>query len=739
MRELNLAGRAGRWSARHWKRALFGWLVFAAVAMALGGMAGHVQMKDSEFASGEAATALRLLDRGGLTQPATENVLVQSRMFDASSPAFVSALVAVVQALASQPDVTNIQDPVFKQHGGGQISRDGHSALVQFDVRGDPNKAKDKIEPILDAIAAVQQGTPGISVREVGTASANYEIGKTFNKDFANAERLTIPLTLLILLGAFGTLVAAGLPVLLAFSAVLASLGLYSLVTHVSSGDYQSTSAVILLVGMAVGVDYSLFYLRREREERAAGLDSRPALLRAASTSGQAVLISGITVLIAMAGMLIASNKIFTSMAFGTMLVVLCAVVGSLTVLPAALSKLGDRVDRGRIPYLGRKKHAAGESRFWGYILDRVLRKPALSIVLAAGLLLGAATPLLGMHTKLPSFTDMPRELPIVQTYKSLIAAFPGAPTPADVVIQAPNVRSTAVANQIQALKAKAVATGQMFEPMQLTFSRDNTVVDIHVPIAGNGDDKASLAALATLRDVVLPSTVGRLGAVEYAVTGETAGTHDFNEQMKARMPWVLAFVLGLAFVLLLATFRSVVIPLTAIALNLLSVGAAYGLLVLVFQYDWAEGILGFTSNHAITSWLPMFLFVILFGLSMDYHVFILSRIKELRDGGLSTEDAVSRGIRSTAGTVTSAAIIMVAVFAIFGTLRMIMMKQMGVGLGIAVLIDATVIRGVLLPATMKLLGEWNWYLPRWLDWVPSPASERRVQREPRGRLAAGR
>jgi RND superfamily putative drug exporter len=236
----------------------------------------------------------------------------------------------------------------------------------------------------------------------------------------------------------------------------------------------------------------------------------------------------------------------------------------------------------------------------------------------------------------------------------------------------------------------------------------------------------------------VLPSTIGRLGSVQYAVTGETAGTHDFNEQMKARMPWVLAFVLGLAFVLLLATFRSVVIPLTAIALNLLSVGAAYGLLVLIFQNDWAEGILGFTSNHAITSWLPMFLFVILFGLSMDYHVFILSRIKELRDGGMSTEDAVSRGIRRTAGTVTSAAIIMVAVFAIFGTLRMIMMKQMGVGLGLAVLIDATVIRGVLLPATMKLLGEWNWYLPRWLEWVPSPTPERHATPERRGRLAPG-
>ncbi len=735
---LNLAGRAGRWSADHWRTALFGWLVFAVAAMLLGSLVGHVQMKDSEFASGEAATALQMLERAGLTQPATENVLVQSRRYDASSPAFISTVAAVVQTLALQPNVMNLQNPLFKQGGGGQISRDGHSVLIQFDVRGDPNTAKDKIKPILDAVAGAQQGNRDVSVREVGNASANYEIGKTFNKDFANAEQLTIPLTLVILLGAFGALVAAGLPVLLAFSAVLASLGLYSLVTHVSSGDYQSTSAVILLIGMAVGVDYSLFYLRREREERAMGQQPRSALLRAAATSGQAVLISGVTVLIAMAGMLIASNKIFTSMAFGTMLVVFCSIVGSLTVLPAALSSLGDRVDRGRIPYFGRRKHAAGESRFWGYVLDRVLRRPVVSILLAGGLLLAAAVPLLGMHTKLPSFTDMPKELPIVQTYKDVIAAFPGAPTPADVVVQAPNGRSPAVAAQIQNLKRRAAATGQMFAPMIMTGSNDNTVADIHIPIAGNGDDQTSLAALATLRNVVLPSTLGRLGNVQYAVTGETAGTHDFNEQMKTRMPWVLAFVLGLAFVLLLATFRSVVIPLTAIVLNLLSVGAAYGLLVLIFQRDWAEGILGFTSNHAITSWLPLFLFVILFGLSMDYHVFILSRIKELRDGGLSTEEAVSRGIRRTAGTVTSAAIIMVAVFAIFGTLRMIMMKQMGVGLGLAVLIDATVIRGVLLPAAMKLLGEWNWYMPRWLAWVPSLSPEPRERRDPSRGLLPG-
>ena len=728
MEPQNLAGRAGRWSAANWKKALFGAFAVAVAAMVAGQVIGHVQMKDSQAASGEVAKALRMLDGAGFKQPAGENVLVQSASYTARAPIVQSAIAGVVQNLARQPNVTDLRDPRTLPGGGGLISKDGHSILIQFSVRGDPDKAQKKIEPIIAAVEAAQAANPHVSVREVGMASANYELGKTFNKDFANAEKMTLPITLVILLAAFGALVAAGLPVFLAFGAVLASLGVFSAITHLYPVDYSSSSAVVLLVGMAIGVDYSLFYLRREREERATGAEPRPALVRAAATSGQAVLISGCTVLIAMAGLFIAGNRIFTGMAIGTMLVVAAAVIGSLTVLPAMLSKLGDRVDLGRIPFVGKRKHAAGESRFWVFVLDRVLRRPVTAIVLAGGLLVLAATPMLSMHTKLPSFTDMPRELPIVKTYRAVVAAFPGAPTPAEVVVKAPNVRAPLVQSAIGALELRATSTGQMFEPIQVRISPDNTVADIEIPLAGNGDNAASLAALQTLRSVVLPTTLGTAPDVNYAVAGQTAGTHDFNELMKARMPYVILFMLALAFVLLLATFRSVVIPLTAIALNLLSVGAAYGLLVLIFQHTWAQGVLGFTSNHAITSWLPMFLFVVLFGLSMDYHVFIISRIKELHDGGLSTAEAVSRGIRRTAGTVTSAAIIMVAVFAIFGTLRLIMMKQLGVGLGLAVLIDATVIRGVLLPATMKLLGEWNWYMPRWLDWVPRLTPEDRTK-----------
>src|SRR5262245_2033456 len=473
MKGSNLAGRAGSWSARHWAIALFGWLGFAIAAVVLGSAVGHVEMKDSEYASGEAAQALELLDRGGIVSPSSENVLVQSRLYDAGDPKFLAVVAETIRVLAAQPNATNIQDPLFKQQGGGQLSSDGHSVLVQFDIRGDPDKAKDKIEPILAAVERVDVGLPDFKVREIGSASAMFELDKQFSKDFKNAELLTIPITLLILLVAFGSLVAAGLPVLLAFSAVLASIGLYSLATHAVSGEFGSTSAVILLIGMAVGVDYSLFYLRREREERAAGEEPRNALVRAASTSGQAVLISGVTVLIAMAGMFIAQNKIFTSMALGTMIVVLCAMIGSLTVLPAALARLGDNVDRGRVPFIGRRKHAASESRFWGFVLDRVLRHPAVSVIAAAGLLVIAAVPVLRMHTKLPSFIDMPKDIPIVHTYQDLIDTFPGAPAPATVVVRAPNVRSADVARQIEGLKRKALATREMFEPIFTEVSDD--------------------------------------------------------------------------------------------------------------------------------------------------------------------------------------------------------------------------------------------------------------------------
>jgi RND superfamily putative drug exporter len=502
-------------------------------------------------------------------------------------------------------------------------------------------------------------------------------------------------------------------------------MGLVALPSQLFPID-DSTSAVILLIGMAVGVDYSLFYMRREREERAAGHDPRTAVQRAAATSGRAVLISGLTVMTAMAGMFLSGDKTFIGIGLGAMLVVGVAMIGSLTVLPAMMAWLGDRVEKGRIPFVGRRRANVTESRMWGAIVDRVLKRPAISAVAATAILVALAIPALGMKTVQSSASDFPQDLPAVKAYAEIQESFPGKESAATVVIEDGDLSSGEGAAALAELERRALATGEMYEPIETRFSADNTVAEVSIPLAGDGANAESKAALAQLRDEIIPATVGQLGEVN--VSGQTAQSVDGDEQLAKSMPLVFGFVLILAFGLLLVTFRSIVVPIKAIVLNLLSVGAAYGVLKVVFQDGLGEGLLGFESNGGITPWLPLFLFVVLFGLSMDYHVFILSRIREAVDRGMGTDEAVSHGIKTTAGTVTSAALVMVAVFSIFATLSMVDFKQMGVGLAVAILIDATVIRAVLLPATMKLLGEHNWYLPKFLGWMPryghEPATE---------------
>ncbi|HEY6397634.1 MAG TPA: MMPL family transporter [Solirubrobacteraceae bacterium] len=745
----NIAERAGRWSASHWKTATGGWLALVVVAVVLGNVAGTVKLTDVERTTGGSARAAALLANAGFHQTASEAVLVQSRGFDMRNPAFRATLARVVAVVGHMPQVRNVRSPLNAH--AGQISRDGHSALVQFDIRGAADTADTRIKPVLDRVAVLQRGAPrGFIVAEFGDASSAYALNSTINRDFSRAERLTVPVTFLVLLVAFGAFVAAAVPVLLAFSAVLGSLGLFALFSHVMHAS-DAASSVMLLMGMAVGVDYSLFYLKREREERRKSGPAE-ALAKAAATSGRAVLISGATVLIAMAGMLFAGSKVFTSIGVGAMLVVFTTMVGSLTVLPALLGRLGDRVERGVLAALSaivlrvlrpfgqprplvwlrdrrtliqRAKGDRKTSRVWTIVLGPALRFPAIAAAIATVLLLLAATPVLGIRTKLLSFTDLPKSVTLVSTYNRIQRAFPGAQTPAVVVVRGHNVTSGPVRTEIAALERAAVASGRMNGPIDVSVNARHTVAQVAIPLAGNGDNSASMTALSVLRGNVLPATLGRDPSLTYAVTGETAGTHDFNQAIKQHWPIVFAFVLGLAFLLLLVTFRSIVMPATAIALNLLSVGAAYGVLVWVFQEGHLQGLLGFQSNGAVVTWLPLFLFAVLFGLSMDYHVFIVSRIKELVDRGVATEQAVSQGIAGTASTVTAAAAVMVAVFGIFATLSTLDIKQMGVGLAVAVLIDATVIRGILLPATMKLLGGWNWYLPAWLEWMPRVRAER--------------
>ena len=728
MSTTNFAGRAGRWSAAHWKTAAFGWILFAVFAVLIGGAVGVKEMKSWAVANGDSRRAEAILDQANFKMPARESVLVQTRTWTIKDQGFSAAVASLVQTLAHEPNVTNIVSPI-EHPNAGLVSKDRHSALVQFDVKGKAEDASDKIAPILAAVDRVQAGNPSVIIEEFGEASANHEIDARMSSDFRRAEYTSVPLTIGILLLAFGALVAAGLPVVLAFSAVLAATGVNSLVSHVLPTDEQTLSAIILMIGMAVGIDYSLFYLRREREERHGGAPPHEALLRSARTSGQAVLISGATVLIAMAGMFISGNALFETIGLGTMIVVLAAMIGSLTVLPAILHRLGDKVDLIRIPIVRGSPRDDGPL---GRFLVRVIRRPQLALAISGGALLVCALPTFSMHTKLPSFLDLPHDMKIVRTLDRIQHAFPGSQTPAVIVVKAPNVRTPELQRAYDLFRTRALATGELYSPFTVTINPDSTVARIDFAIAGNGYNAASNDAVHTLRDTVIPPILSTLPDTNAYVTGVTAGSYDFNQQMKTRLPYVFMFVLGLAFVLLLLTFRSIVIAATAVALNLLSVGAAYGILVAVFQFGWLADVFSFQTNGAIISWLPLFLFVVLFGLSMDYHVFILSRIKELHDEGATTEDAIRLAITRTAGTVTSAAIIMVAVFGLFASLSTIMMQQMGFGLAVAVLLDATVVRTVLVPATMKLLGEHNWYLPKWLTWLPSLSPEAEGGRRPR-------
>ncbi len=692
-----------------------------------GNMVGTRPVSDRDSGTGESGRAERLF-YDAFPQQSGETVFVQSPKLTARDPAFRAAVDDVVTRMGRLPEVARVDSP-YAEGNGGQITPDGHAAIVQIKMRASEDDAEDDVGALLAQTRAAARANPDLRVEQFGDASAGKALGKMFEDDFKKAEILSIPVTLLILLVAFGALVAAGLPLLLALSSVMATLGLVSLGSHLIAVE-DSVSSVVLLIGLAVGVDYSLFYLRREREERAAGRSEEAALQAAAATSGRAVLISGLTVMIAMAGMFITGDSTFMGMGMGAILVVGVSLIASLTVLPALLSKLGDKVDRGRIPFLMRKRDVSKPPRVWGAVIDAVLRRPLVSALLSGGLLLALCIPVLGMKTALPGIETLPRSLPVMQTFDRIQSAFPGQQIEADMAVSGAGKLDTPQAQAaLDRFRRAALASGRIHEPITIELSRSGDVARIGLPIDGDGTNAASHASLDELRDELAPALRADLGrGSDTAVTGTTAGTQDFNELMSSRIFLVFAFVLTLAFLLLLVTFRSLVIAVKAIVLNLLSVGAAYGVLVLVFQHTWAESLLDFDSTGAITSWLPLFLFVVLFGLSMDYHVFILSRVREAYDRGMATDRAVSHGIKSTASTVTSAAIIMVAVFGIFATLSSIEFKQLGIGLAVAIFIDATIVRAVLLPATMSLLGDWNWYLPRWLGWLPQVTHEPSVE-----------
>ncbi|WP_410813087.1 MMPL family transporter [Micromonospora sp. 067-2] len=715
--------RMARWSAEHPWRAIALWAVFVAVCFVGGNATGLNEASSRDQAIGEAGRASLIVDGGAFDDPAVENILITTRG-GALDPAAAKTVADDAAArLRTVSGVAEIGQPV--------TARDGSALLLPITMSGDPDTASDRVQPLRDATAAVQDAHPQLRVEQVGGPSIDQALDDTLGKDFKRAELLSLPVTLAILIIAFGALIAASVPVLLALSSVAAAMGLSTLASHLVPAT-DTTAPVILLIGMAVGVDYSLFYVRREREERAKGRSGLDAVEIAAETSGHAVVVSGFAVIISMAGLLLAGDVVFSSLAIGSILVVAVAVVGSLTVLPALLARLGRWVDRPRVPLLWRltapRAGRHGEPRgprLWPAVLRPALRAPVPTLVVSVGLLLALAAPALGMKLKFPGMEDLPRTTPAMQAYDRLTAAFPSTGTNHVVAVRAPAEQADRVHAALTDLAARA-ASDPLFAPpetdgpkIEVSGDRRVSVLDVATPYASRDD--RSVQSLEKLRGDLVPAELRGIPGIEYAVGGSVADSEDYARHVRDKLPLVMGFVLVLTFLVMMVTFRSVVVAASSIALNLLSAGAAYGLLVLVFQGDWAAGPLGFTSMGAIVSWLPLFLFVVLFGLSMDYHVFVVSRIREAIRGGMSNSDAVAYGITSSAGVVTSAAIVMVGVFSIFATLSTIDMKQLGIGLAAAILLDATIIRGVVLPALMTMLGDANWWTPRFLRRRPTP------------------
>ncbi|HTE59606.1 MAG TPA: MMPL family transporter [Solirubrobacteraceae bacterium] len=680
------------------KTAIALWLVLVVGCIVAGGLSGTRSMTDAEAGAGESARADERIAASGLADPAVESILLRS----ADSRQTADAAADLERRLGTGRDVADVQGPAEAPE---LSTAGGRTVLLQARLRGDPDNAADRADGVAATVRAVRAAHPGVTLLQAGDGSFDSAITTMVEEDLQRAELISLPVTLIILIVAFGALVAACVPLVLGITAVAAAMGALGVVSQIApTGD--TTASVVVLVGLAVGVDYSLFYIRREREERRAGRGPAAALDAASATVGRAILVSGLTVMVALAGLLLSGSAVFVSIGLATVLVVAIAVLGSLTVLPAMLALLGDRIDRGRLPRRLRRRPRPAGATAWGRIAGAVTRRPLASLVTAVCLLGTLALPALDLNTNDAGISSLPQDMPIVQAQHAIERDFPGAPSMAQLVVTGEGLDSKRA--ELDELGARAAAAVGGKAAVRVDVARDGRTAIVAVPMSAAGPD-AERQAVDVLRDRVAPTGPG----TETLVTGDAAGSADFAHQLAKATPIVIGFVLALAFALLLWAFRSPRLAATVVGLNLLSVGASFGVLVAVFQHSWAEDLLGFTSSGTIVSWLPLFSFVILFGLSMDYTVLVLERIREARRAGRAPAAAAAEGVAATAGTVTSAAVVMVAIFAVFATLRLLDMKQMGVGLAAAVLLDVTIVRGLALPAAITLLGERGWRVPR--------------------------
>jgi putative drug exporter of the RND superfamily len=701
--------RTARWSATHPWRAIGAWFAFVALAVALAFLVPTRQTTDADYRLGESGRADAMVAAGHFPDDQVESVLVTSPDGGTLDRASVGAVADDLgRRLAGTPGVTEVAPPVWNAGRTG--------ALVDVHLA----KSVDDATPVQHATAAVARAHPDLDVREAGELSVNSAINERVGQDLHSAEGLSLPLTLLLMLLAFGALIAAGVPVLLAVTSVAATMGIAAPLSHLIHAEPTVTS-MIVLIGMAVGVDYSLFYLKREREERAAGRSTLDAVEIAAATSGHSIVVSGAAVIASMAGLFLVGSVTFSSLAAGAIVVVGVAVVGSVTVLPALLVKLGRWTDRPRIPLLWRLNRRIGAGGISRRILAPVVRRPVAALVVSVTALVALAAPALGMRLHEGNLDSAPRSVPEVQTLRTMAALFPSEGSTAVVVVRGTATQHESAVGALTRLESTAAATPWFGDAgaHAIESSPDGRTVRLTLPIPYSWSDDRSTEAVRQLRAQLLPEALSGL-QVEHAVGGDIATSLDFQTRQQSRLPLVIGFVLLLTLVMMFVAFRSVLVAALSSALNLLSVGVAFGILTMVFQHGWLAGPLGFTSPGFVIDWIPLFVLVVLVGLSMDYNVFVLARIREHAASGLPVRLAVSRGIADTAGVVTSAAAVMVSVFALFATLSLIELKMMGVALAASILIDATLIRLVIMPAALVLLGERIW----WPGRLPQPRGE---------------
>ncbi len=705
--------RVAAWSARHRWPVFALWFVATiglfALSLSLGGTRTQGAVSRGDSTRFESLKGYAVFNAAGTTV-AVEPVyfVVRTTTGKVTDPAVAAQIEDIVTTLEgltatvdgqTVPTFVAVIDPLKAPPAAGLVSPDLTTVRIVGQATGSNAEVAQKLVPVPPAIAELRTKYPTLEIHTLSVILANEEISQLVNTDLDGSLRLSLPITFIILLMAFGAVVAAFVPLVLAVSALFAAFGILGIYSQVVSPVSPYAGQLIVLIGLAVAVDYSLFMITRARREWRRGKSRLAGIETASNTAGRAVFFSGLAVMISIAGLFMLDDPLFRSMAIATIAVVFVSVVGSLTFLPATLAILGGAVDRLRVPYFGRPRPEG--SGFWAGSVKIVMRHPVAAALLSAGLMLALAFPATRLHLGQGDLSAFPNTLDSVQAINLMNQQWPSGTT-LDVSVVVTNADEPATQAAIKDLNAAMLAIPGVSEPVTVTMSKDGTVAMVSYTLAGSQNDAVNHAIVQTVRTTVVPEVFGSLPDVQVYVTGDAAYTLDVVNFYVGGMPLVFAFVLGLSFLLLLVAFRSIVIPIKAIILNLLSTAAAYGVMVLVFQEGWFADVLA-VKPGVIEAFVPVIIFTILFGLSMDYHVFILTRIKEARDHGLSSDEAVERGIASTSATITSAAAIMVAVFAVFVTLQIYVIKQLGLGLAVAVFLDATIIRSVLLPASMRL------------------------------------